>query len=186
ARQSDQINWESWLLEDSSRAELPVTDKSDDSLPMGVAVDYTNQVEITISDEKTLPPAPVLMLLSTDGVLCPFYMINQNPGVKSLIKTPERLSLEGERQPKSPASLAPTPAASPVAPSAASFSFGSSGFKPTLESTPVPSVSAPNIAVKPSFPPSTSAVKVNLSEKFTAAATSTPVSSSQSAPSMPP
>ncbi|XP_055207336.2 nuclear pore complex protein Nup214 isoform X7 [Gorilla gorilla gorilla] len=281
ARQSDQINWESWLLEDSSRAELPVTDKSDDSLPMGVVVDYTNQVEITISDEKTLPPAPVLMLLSTDGVLCPFYMINQNPGVKSLIKTPERLSLEGERQPKSPgstpttptssqapqkldasaaavpaslppsspaapiatfsllpaggaptvfsfgssslkssatvtgeppsyssgsdsskaapgpgpstfsfvppskASLAPTPAASPVAPSAASFSFGSSGFKPTLESTPVPSVSAPDIAMKPSFPPSTSAVNVNLSEKFTAAATSTPVSS-QSAPPMSP
>ncbi|KAL4825782.1 hypothetical protein H8958_010211 [Nasalis larvatus] len=262
ARQSDQINWESWLLEDSSRAELPVTDKSDDSLPMGVAVDYTNQVEITINDEKTLPPTPVLMLLSTDGVLCPFYMINQNPGVKSLIKTPERLSLEGERQPKSPgstpttptssqapqkldasaaaapaslppsspaapiatfsllpaggaptvfsfgssslkssatvtgelssyssgsdsskaapspgpstfsfvppskASLALTPAASPTGPSAASFSFGSSGFKPTLESTPVPSVSAPNIAVKPSFPPSTSGVKVNLSEKF--------------------
>ncbi|XP_045419677.1 nuclear pore complex protein Nup214 isoform X4 [Lemur catta] len=268
ARQSDQINWESWLLEDSSRAELPVTDKNDDSLPMGVAIDYTNQVEIAISDEKTLPPAPILMLLSTDGVLCPFYMINQNPGVKSLIKTPERLSLEGERQPKSlgstpttptssqapqkldssaaavsasvppsspaapvatfsllpaggapavfsfgasslkssasatgepssyssgsdtskaavgsgastfsfaplsKASLAPTPAVSPMAPSAASFSFGSSGFKPTLESTPVPSVSAPNLTMKPSLPPSASAVKVNLSEN------------SQSTPSM--
>ncbi|XP_072604438.1 nuclear pore complex protein Nup214 isoform X3 [Vulpes vulpes] len=272
ARQTDQINWESWLLEDSSRAELPVTDKSDDSLPVGVAIDYTNQVEITLNDEKTLPPAPVLMLLSTDGVLCPFYMINQNPGVRSLIKMPERLSLEGERQPKSSgstpttptssqapqkldtptpaapvsgppsslaapsstfsvpsavgapavfsfgssslkssgsvpgepppyssgsvastfsfvpppqASLVPTPVASPMTPSATSFSFGSSGFKPTLESTPMPSVSAPNIGLKPAFPPSASAVKVNLSEKFTAVAPSAPAISSQGAPALP-
>ncbi|KAM6169421.1 nuclear pore complex protein Nup214 [Rhynchocyon petersi] len=256
ARQSDQINWESWLLEDSSRAELPVTDKSDDSLPMGVAIDYTNQMEITINDEKTLPPAPVLMLLSTDGVLCPFYMINQNPGIRSLIRSPEQLSLEGERQPKSsgstpttptfsqapqkidvppaagpPASvplvlpIAPTttfpfpsvggtpavfpfgspslkssgsvtgepppysiasdnskpalasastfafapPSKTSVAPSpvlsvmAPSFSFTPSSFKPTLESTAVPSVSAPNTGMK-SFPPSASAVKINLSE----------------------
>ncbi|XP_052038103.1 nuclear pore complex protein Nup214 isoform X2 [Apodemus sylvaticus] len=275
ARQSDQTNWESWLLEDSSRAELPVTDKSDDSLPMGVAIDYTNEVEVTINEEKTLPPAPVLLLLSTDGVLCPFYMINQNPGVRPLMKTLELIPAEGERPPKSsgnfpstppspqapqnldaPAtassplppvsaaptatfplpsatggpsvfsfgpssfkssasvtgepppyptgsdssraapgsgtstfsfaappkgSLAPTPTVAPVAASAAPFAFGSSGFKPTLESTPMSST--PNTGMKPSFPPSASSVKVNLSEKFTAVA-SAPAHSSTGSPSV--
>ncbi|KAE8284994.1 Nuclear pore complex protein Nup214 [Larimichthys crocea] len=148
ARQEDKI-WELWILEDASRAELPVTETNEDTLPLGLAIDYTSQQEIHITDEKTLPPVPTMLMLSTEGLLCPFSLLNLNPEVKQLVSAPITLTLEGERLPK-PGSLAtqrPKIAASipstpailgptvPVSSSSSSFVFS----VPTTCSTSAPS-----------------------------------------------
>lgn len=52
------------------------------------------------ADEKTLPPAPTMLMLSTEGLICPFTLLNLNPGVKQLVSPPTTLALEGERLPK--------------------------------------------------------------------------------------
>lgn len=52
------------------------------------------------ADEKTLPPVPTMLMLSTEGLLCPFALLNLNPGVKQLVLAPTTLALEGERLPK--------------------------------------------------------------------------------------
>lgn len=53
-----------------------------------------------LADEKTLPPVPVMFMLSTEGLLCPFALLNSNPGVKQLVSAPTTLAVDGERLPK--------------------------------------------------------------------------------------
>ncbi|KAI6657303.1 Nuclear pore complex protein [Oopsacas minuta] len=74
-------------LEESSRAELPL-DGTEESFTMGLAIDTTSQTAIP-TDKEQLPPHPILLLLTTKGVLCPFHMIYE--GMSSLIEPPRVL-----------------------------------------------------------------------------------------------
>uniref|UniRef100_H3C4U1 Nuclear pore complex protein Nup214 phenylalanine-glycine (FG) domain-containing protein n=1 Tax=Tetraodon nigroviridis TaxID=99883 RepID=H3C4U1_TETNG len=96
SRQDDKI-WELWMLEDNRRAELPVTKTNEDTLPLGLAIAYTSQSEIHLTNEKILPPVPTMLMLSTEGLLCPFALLNFIPGVKQLVSPPTTLALDGER-----------------------------------------------------------------------------------------
>ena len=40
--------WERWSLEDSARAELPLTEDHDETYPAGIAVDFTSRLPIQL------------------------------------------------------------------------------------------------------------------------------------------
>nr|XP_015798302.2 nuclear pore complex protein Nup214 isoform X1 [Nothobranchius furzeri] len=159
ARQDEKM-WELWILEDASRAELPVTETNEDTLPLGLAMDFTSQQEIQITDEKTLPPAPTMLMLSTEGLLCPFSLLNENPGVKQLVAPPVPLALEGERQPK-PGSLTSQPAKPAAVVLSVPALFPNIGLtSAAASSAPAPAAAAPSstplFSVVPTAPVSSS------------------------------
>ncbi|XP_041825842.1 nuclear pore complex protein Nup214 isoform X2 [Melanotaenia boesemani] len=173
ARQDDKM-WELWILEDASRAELPVTETNEDTLPLGLAIDYTSQQEIHITDEKTLPPAPVMLMLSTEGLLSPFAMLNFNPGVKQLVTPCTTLALEGERLPK-PGSLATQPPkiAASITPTPAAFSNIGAPVASISSALAASSSTAP-FSIIPKAPVSSSSSAFTFSIPTTCSTTSAP------------
>ncbi|XP_071820587.1 uncharacterized protein [Apostichopus japonicus] len=69
-------SWDVWTLEDTARVELPLCD-SDDTFPMGFAVDFSSQLPFLAVNKQKLDPVPILLLLSSEGLLCPFHIINK-------------------------------------------------------------------------------------------------------------
>ncbi|XP_077944280.1 nuclear pore complex protein Nup214 isoform X2 [Gasterosteus aculeatus] len=177
AAKPEDKTWELWILEDASRAELPVTETNEDTLPLGLAIDFTSQQEIHITDEKILPPAPTMLMLSTEGLLCPFALLNLNPGVKQLVSAPAVLALEGERAPK-PGSLAAQPPKMPASFPSALATFPTIGLSPAAASTPAAPVAssfAAPFSVAPAAPASSVAPSSSFSFSVpTTCATSAP------------
>lgn len=91
--------WEKWSFEEDARPSMPLTSNNDESFPMGLAINF-NSTRPFVKGEEKLPPAPIMMILSTDGVLCPFYVLNQTPNTNhDIVKPPEPLPLGGQRKP---------------------------------------------------------------------------------------
>ena len=111
--------WKQWLLEDEFRAELPL-DGSVETKPMGMAIDSTNQIPIPWQDNQNLAPVPILFVLNTHGLLCPFHILNMASGAASVNEPPQQLLAANER-PGIMLKMAPTVplAASTPLPSAA-------------------------------------------------------------------
>ena len=54
--------WERWSLEDAGRAELPLTDDYDETMPSGMALSLTSQVNIPIGEMQILSFFSILLI----------------------------------------------------------------------------------------------------------------------------
>lgn len=87
---SKEQQWKQWTLGDAARAELPLSPKKQDTLPVGLTVDIGTKSN-TPWGENTLPPSPLLYLMSHFGVLCCFHIVNVREGAASICQIPEML-----------------------------------------------------------------------------------------------
>ena len=134
---SDNPEWRQWMLEGESRAELPL-DENEETKPLGMAIDITSQIPIPWDDNQTIPPAPILFVLSTHGLLCPFHVLNHLKGTVPVNHPPQALTAANER------------------PALTTTSLKSTHTVPLAASTPIPSAS------KNAIP------RTNLGERFAA------------------
>ncbi|XP_071802717.1 uncharacterized protein [Asterias amurensis] len=87
--------WEAWTVDDSSRIELPLTGDDKETYPMGIALDLSSAAPFELNNKKYHPP-PMLMVLSTEGVLCPYYVLNADAS-EAITARAQPLPVEGER-----------------------------------------------------------------------------------------
>uniref|UniRef100_A0A1I7XEZ6 DUF4461 domain-containing protein n=1 Tax=Heterorhabditis bacteriophora TaxID=37862 RepID=A0A1I7XEZ6_HETBA len=71
--------WQQWCLEDSDRIDLPTTSSRKETFPIGVAIDRSSNCEIILNDDssKRHQASPIVMILSTDGVLVSYHVVSQ-------------------------------------------------------------------------------------------------------------
>ncbi|XP_026285827.1 nuclear pore complex protein Nup214 isoform X1 [Frankliniella occidentalis] len=86
----DQVSWVQWTQEDAARAELPLTPLKQETYPVGLALDTSSTQQLRWG-EGSLHPMPMLHILSHDGVLCIFHVINILPQAVCVCEPPRPL-----------------------------------------------------------------------------------------------
>ncbi|CAH2980240.1 unnamed protein product [Chilo suppressalis] len=90
---ADGANWMQWCQTDESRPELPLTDKKQENYPVGICIDTCAIHQLPWGENETLPPMPILLLVSQTGLLTIFNIINLNKQAAQICSPPQQLTL---------------------------------------------------------------------------------------------
>lgn len=83
--------WVQYTMLDEARAELPLSSDKQETYPVGLAVD-TGSTHQMIVGEIQMPVMPMLHLLSTNGTLVSFNILNTRSNCPSICSPPQPLS----------------------------------------------------------------------------------------------
>ncbi|GAB0099324.1 Nuclear pore complex protein Nup214 [Sergentomyia squamirostris] len=83
--------WRQWCMLDEARAELPLTAKKQESYPIGFTLE-TGCTHKLVVGETEIPVMPMIHLLSTDGVLVSFNILNMIQNVPGICSPPRPLA----------------------------------------------------------------------------------------------
>ncbi|XP_055916740.1 nuclear pore complex protein Nup214 [Eupeodes corollae] len=84
---SEAPTWIQYTLLDEARIEMPLTEKSDETYPIGFTLDTSSTHQLTIA-EKKLPVMPMIHALSTHGQLVAFNFLNLQPNTPDICSPP--------------------------------------------------------------------------------------------------
>lgn len=82
-------SWQQWIQSDESRAELPLSASKEETYPIGFAFDTSSTLQLPWGENQVLPPMPILYILSHEGVLNVFNVINLKQGVPMICSPPQ-------------------------------------------------------------------------------------------------
>lgn len=111
-------NWVQWCQSDEARPELPLTDKKIENFPIGVSIDTCAIHQLPWGENSVLPHMPLLHVLSHNGLLTIFNVINLNKDAPQVCMTPQQLSLPSAAMTSTIPGEAPPVVQPPITPAA--------------------------------------------------------------------
>lgn len=80
----DKLSWVQCLQEDSTRLDLPIDRNKSETYPVGVTIATCSQLKIKWGENHFLEPMPTLSIVSNDGLVLLFHVINTRPNAAHL------------------------------------------------------------------------------------------------------
>ncbi|CEP14626.1 hypothetical protein [Parasitella parasitica] len=133
--QDDAGRWATWIMD--TAACLPLNnDETDDTYPVGIAVDYSASEPLPPFDkaenDTPVPPMPVLFVMTNEGLILSYHVYNVNLAMSG-VKCEEMIEAQDINTIPSPQRPATTTSESKI-PKAIPSAFGTSNSNPTVGS----------------------------------------------------